>query len=140
METGSCPSLPDFGAVPGIPRGEEGAVFAAPWEAKAFALVVHLHQRGAFAWADWVNTLSAEIAADRERATETPYYLLWLAAAERLVASQGLVAEEHLRATREALHTAQALEHHHDHGHDHHHHGGHGHHDHEEHGHEGHAH
>lgn len=127
MESPSCPALPDFGAVPGLPRDEDGAVFAAPWEAKAFALVVHLHQRGAFAWGDWVNTLSAEIAADRARATETPYYLLWLAAAERLVAQQGLLAEDHLRAAREALHTAQA--HDHDHAHDHHH--GHGHHAHD---------
>jgi len=136
MESVSCGSMPDFGAVPGLPRDEQGAVFAAPWEAKAFALVVHLHQRGAFAWTDWVNTLSAEIAADRARATETPYYLLWLAAAERLVAQQGLLAEEHLRAAGQALRTAQEHDHNHDHDHDHDHDGhGHGHHRHEGHSH-----
>lgn len=115
-----CPApLPNVEAVPGIPRDEDGVVFAAPWEAKAFALVVHLHQRGAFAWNDWVEALSGEIAADRSRPVETPYYLLWLAAAEKLVAGRGLVDGGQLAAAREALHRAQQHTHDHDHHHDH---------------------
>jgi nitrile hydratase accessory protein len=127
-----CPAVPNLANVPGIPRDEDGVVFAAPWEAKAFALVVHLHQRGSFAWNDWVNALSGEIAADQARAEPTPYYLLWLTAAERLIASRGLVDADQLAAAREALHEAQRHahddhDHHHDHGHqhehgDHHHH------------------
>jgi len=116
-EPGSA-ALPNFTAVPGIPRDDDGVVFAAPWEAKAFALVVHLHQRGAFAWNDWVNALSGEIAADKARAVPTPYYLLWLAAAERLVAQCGLIDAGQLAAARDALHHAQQHDHdHHSHTH-----------------------
>jgi len=117
MESGdSCPAMPNVGTVPGIPRDEDGVVFAAPWEAKAFALVVHLHQRGCFAWGDWVEALSGEIAADRARPEPTPYYLLWLAAAERLFAARGLVEAGALAHAREALQRAQPGAHdHHDH-------------------------
>lgn len=126
------PTMPDFSAVPGLPRDQEGVVFAAPWEAKAFALVVHLHQRGAFAWQDWVKALSAEITADRTRPVETPYYELWLSAAERLMTQQGLVESLALGAVRDSLRNAQSgAVHDHDHGHElphdddhaHHHHG-----------------
>jgi nitrile hydratase accessory protein len=115
----SCPALPDFGVVPGLPRDEEGAVFAAPWEAKAFALVVHLHQQGRFAWQEWVDALSGEIAADRERVPHTPYYELWLAAAEKLMAGKGLVEGSALSAARAALRATQVHDHDHPHDHDH---------------------
>lgn len=116
-----CPALPNFGTVPGIPRDEDGVVFAAPWEAKAFALVVHLHQRGSFSWNEWVAALSGEIAADRQRDEPTPYYRLWLAAAERLIAERGLVDAAQLAAARDALHHAQAIPHHDHDAHDPHH-------------------
>ena len=123
----SCPALPNLAIVPGLPRDEEGAVFAAPWEAKAFALVVHLHQQGRFAWQEWVDALSGEVAADSARTPHTPYYELWLSAAEKLMNGKGLVPAERLAAERQALHAAQAHhdhdhEHGHDHGHDHDHH------------------
>lgn len=116
----SCPALPNLGAVPGLPKDEEGVVFAAPWEAKAFALVVHLHQQGRFAWQEWVDALSGEVAADRDRTPHRPYYELWLSAAEKLIDGKGLVAAERLAAERAALTAAQ--QHDHDHDHDHHHH------------------
>ncbi len=117
MSAESTAALPNFAAVPGLPHDDDGVVFAAPWEAKAFALVVHLHQRGSFAWSDWVQALASEIAADRARAAATPYYLLWLSAAEQLVAARGLVTESQLAVAREALQVAQAEQHDHDHDH-----------------------
>ena len=119
--TADCKTLPDFHAVPGLPRDDEDVVFAAPWEAKAFALIVHLHQRGAFPWQAWVDALSQEIAADAGRAVETPYYELWLSAAEKLMTGQGLLEGAALGSLREALRAAQSGSHHHDHdhGHDH---------------------
>ncbi|HMM76954.1 MAG TPA: nitrile hydratase accessory protein [Gammaproteobacteria bacterium] len=115
----SCPALPALGEVPGLPKDEEGVVFAAPWEAKAFALVVHLHQQGRFEWQEWVDALSGEVAADREREPHTPYYELWLSAAEKLIGGKGLIAPEHLAAARDALFAARAdaAHEHHDHGH-----------------------
>ena len=112
--------LPDLADVPGLPQDADGAVFAAPWEAKAFALIVLLHKRGHFEWQAWVQTLAAEVAQDRSRAQETPYYLLWLAAAEQLVTARGLLDAGQLAALRSALHAAQTEPHDHDHDHSHH--------------------
>lgn len=119
-EAASCPALPNLGEVPGLPRDEEGVVFAAPWEAKAFALVVHLHQQGRFAWQEWVDALSGEVAADRDHPPHRPYYELWLSAAEKLIGGKGLVTAERLAAERAALEAAQHAAHDHDHDHDHH--------------------
>jgi nitrile hydratase accessory protein len=58
-------------------------VFAAPWEAEAFALVLALHEAGAFSWAEWSAALAEEVG-------DRPYYESWLAALERLVAAKGL--------------------------------------------------
>ena len=110
-------SMPNLADVPGLPHDADGAVFAAPWEAKAFALIVLLHQRGHFEWQDWVQTLAAEVALDRSRAQETPYYLLWLAAAEQLVTARGLLDAGQLAAQRSALRAAQTGPHDHDHSH-----------------------
>lgn len=120
MSTGAvCATQPDLAAVPGIPKDDDGVVFSAPWEAKAFALVVHLHQQGRFEWQEWVDALSGEIAADRDRTPHTPYYELWLAAAEKLMQGKHLVAADALATAREALRAAQASPHDHEHGHDH---------------------
>ena len=35
----------DLGALPALPRDEEGPVFKAPWEAQAFAMTLTLHTR-----------------------------------------------------------------------------------------------
>jgi nitrile hydratase accessory protein len=75
-----------------LPRDEDGPVFREPWEAQAFALAVHLHERGVFTWPEWAATLAAEI--ERAQAAGDPdtgetYYRHWLAALERLVAEKG---------------------------------------------------
>jgi len=93
---------PDLDALGGIPRDREGPVFAAPWEAQAFALAVRLHERGCFTWREWTDALAAEIAAARVRAdATTTYYEHWLAALERLVASKGLASPGELRRRRD---------------------------------------
>ena len=55
--------------------------FTAPWQAKAFALVVALHERGHFTWPQWTEALAAEIAKDGAR----DYYEQWVAALEGLM-------------------------------------------------------
>jgi nitrile hydratase accessory protein len=64
----------------------EDPVFAAPWEAQAFALAVALHERGAFGWPEFSAALGEQIARD----PDAPYYASWLAALERLVAERQL--------------------------------------------------
>src|SRR5579863_8570604 len=77
------------------------AVFAEPWEARAFALAVALSRGGQFAWDEFRDRLVAEIAqADaaglRERDTiaaapRSPYYECWLAALEKLLREKALL-------------------------------------------------
>jgi nitrile hydratase accessory protein len=78
---------------PGQPRDADGPVFREPWEAQAFALVVALHERGAFTWPEWAETLAGEIRRAQEAGdpdTGETYYLHWLAALERIVGEKGL--------------------------------------------------
>ena len=99
----ACGSAADFAATPGIPRDGDGVVFAAPWEAKAFALVVHLYQQGRFTWQEWVDVFSGEIAADRARSPATPYYEHWLHAYETLLVEKGAITADELAARRAAI-------------------------------------
>jgi nitrile hydratase accessory protein len=80
-------------AVPSIPRDQDGPVFREPWEAQAFAMTLHLYDRGLFTWPEWAATLSDEIKraqAAGDPDTGTTYYRHWLAALERIVAEKGL--------------------------------------------------
>lgn len=94
----------DLDALPSLPRDAGGPVFRAPWEAQAFGLVVALHQRGAFAWKEWTERLSAELAAAAARGESddgTRYYEHWLTALERLVTDKGLVLADELAVRRD---------------------------------------
>ena len=78
--------------LPDLPRDEDGPVFREPWEAQAFALAVHLHERGVFTWPEWAATLAGEI--ERAQAAGDPdtgetYYRHWLAALERILVEKG---------------------------------------------------
>ena len=53
--------------LPRLPHDADGAVFKAPWEAQAFAMTLALHERGAFSWTEWAETLAAVIAEVRQR-------------------------------------------------------------------------
>ncbi len=99
--TGENPARP----LPGQPRDEAGPVFTEPWEAQAFALALELHEAGHFTWAEWTETLSAEIKAAQARGDPDlgdTYYEHWLAALERLAAEKGLVPAGDLAARKAA--------------------------------------
>lgn len=77
---------------PAIPE----PVFAAPWEARAFAMVVALHERGLFPWRAFHEALAAEVARRDARAepasgSDSAYYAQWVAAAEAVLAGLGVV-------------------------------------------------
>jgi len=99
---------------PPIPRTAEAGsepVFAEPWQAQAFALVLELQASGAFTWREWTEALAAEIAA-AARAGEPDdgarYYEHWLAALERLAVRRGLADPEALAERRAAWADAYA--------------------------------
>ncbi len=80
-------------------------VFAEPWQAQAFALVVSLHQRGLFTWTQWAQALSQHIA--QAQACGDPdhgntYYAHWLAALEALLQQHGVAQAGELQAWAQA--------------------------------------
>lgn len=87
------------------PTADGERVFAEPWQAQAFAMVVQLHQRGLFTWREWADTLAATIA-DAQRAGDADrgdsYYQHWLAALERIVAVKGATSASELQRTAAA--------------------------------------
>ena len=94
-----------LGALPGLPRGKDGPVFAEPWQAQAFALAVKLSEQGHFTWKEWSSALAAELTAAAERGEPddgSRYYHHWLSALERLVAEKGLADPLVLLARKEA--------------------------------------
>ncbi len=79
-----------------LPCDVDGAVFAEPWEARAFAIVVALHQRGVFTWVEWAAALAAAIKdaqalGDPDRGAT--YYRHWLRALENLLIQKGISGE-----------------------------------------------
>ena len=81
--------------------------FQSPWEAKAFALVVQLHQEKHYEWNEWAEQLSAEIKRAGEKQSGEDYYHLWLKAAESLVVKKGLCGENELLTKKERLNALQ---------------------------------
>lgn len=93
-------------ALPLLPRDEEGPVFAEPWQAQVFALVVQLCERGELTWQDWAERLGAEFTAAEERGqfdTGERYYDHWLNALERLTIDRKLAARNELAAEKESI-------------------------------------
>jgi nitrile hydratase accessory protein len=91
-----------------LPRDDAGPVFAAPWQAQAFALAVHLHARGLFTWPQWAEALAAEIRAAGAQDDGSRYYEHWLAALERIVAARGAADANALRERADAWTRAAA--------------------------------
>jgi nitrile hydratase accessory protein len=92
-------------AVPGMPRDEDGPVFREPWEARAFAMALALHEAGVFTWKEWADALGAEISraqADGDLDTGETYYRHWLATLEQLVAAKGVAPAALLTRYRDA--------------------------------------
>jgi nitrile hydratase accessory protein len=75
-------------ALPGMPRDGTSPVFNEPWEARAFAMVLALHERGLFTWPQWAEALSRQISqaqAAGDADLGDTYYQHWLLALESLV-------------------------------------------------------
>ena len=79
-------------ASPALPRDEAGPVFAAPWQAQAFAIAVHLLERGRMTPGEWAAALGAEIAAAGPQDRPEDYYQHWLDALEKLAAAKSFAS------------------------------------------------
>lgn len=93
------------GALPDLPRDEDGPVFREPWEAQAFAMALSLYDRGLFSWKEWAAALADEIKlaqAGGDPDTGTTYYRHWLATLEKMVAAKGVTTTATLHRYRDA--------------------------------------
>jgi nitrile hydratase accessory protein len=93
------------GALPEIPRDDDGPVFREPWEAQAFAMALALHGRGLFTWNEWAAALAEEIRHAQQGGdpdTGETYYRHWLATLERLIAEKGVTTTDTLHRYRNA--------------------------------------
>jgi nitrile hydratase accessory protein len=88
-----------------MPRGEDGPVFAEPWEGQAFAMAVALHERGLFTWSEWAERLAVEIR-DAQAAGDPDlgdsYYHHWLKALEKLVVEKQVLSASDLADRQDA--------------------------------------
>jgi nitrile hydratase accessory protein len=80
--------LPGLQGLQGMPLDADSPVFNEPWEARAFAMVLALHQRSLFTWPQWAAALSHQITqaqAAGDADLGDTYYQHWLLALESLV-------------------------------------------------------
>jgi len=96
----------DTGILPGLPQNAAGPVFAAPWQAEAFAMTLALCERGFFSWTEWAETLGEEIRNHPALDDGLHYYDLWLAALHRLLIRKGLATAEECRDREHEWHRA----------------------------------
>lgn len=75
----------------------DAPAFAAPWEARAFAMVRTLRDAGVISAAEWADAIGVQIT--RAGAGEV-HYRHWLDALEEVVTAKGLVTVETLRRYR----------------------------------------
>lgn len=86
-----------------IPKDQDGPVFRAPWEARAFAITVKLHERGLFTWSEWAECLSEQIRAVESVGVNSGenYYEHWLAALETIMTRKQVCSQALLLDRRE---------------------------------------
>jgi nitrile hydratase accessory protein len=72
----------------GVPRAADAPTFRDPWEARAFAMTIALHERGLFTWPEWAAALSSQIQLAQQAGDADlgdTYYQHWLNALETLL-------------------------------------------------------
>jgi nitrile hydratase accessory protein len=82
-------------------------VFEEPWQAKAFAIAVALHERGVYTWSEWAEMLGARIATADAPGADC-YYRSWLDALEDMLVAKGLTTAGEAARWRQAWRQAAA--------------------------------
>ena len=90
--------------------GDE-VVFAEPWEARAFAITVVLHDRGLYSWAEWTRALATRIKTATDAGDDGSYYHHWFGALEDLLAQHGIGSAETARWRDAWQHAAKRTPH-----------------------------
>ena len=75
--------------------------FEQPWHAAAFALTVHLHDRGLFSWTEWADQLADALASEGSAGQldgGDDYYTAWLAALQGTLDKKGVTGDDQISA------------------------------------------
>jgi nitrile hydratase accessory protein len=96
MTKPAAAKIPEMNGVVAYPRKNGEPVFEAPWQSRAFGMVVGLHSSGLYPWDDFKELLIEEISKTpcKESAPDAnQYYLQWVTAFGRLLAKKGIVSD-----------------------------------------------
>lgn len=86
-----CDTRSPLAQSPQLPRSRDGElVFPEPWAAEAFAMTVHLHERGLFSWAEWAEALSGELHKPGRAEDGSDYFDCWVAALSSILVDRGV--------------------------------------------------
>ncbi len=77
-------------------------MFAEPWHAQAFAMTVHLHERGVFPWTEWADSLSSALHKPGRASDGSDYFEGWVEALAGLLAARGIADADTVLALQES--------------------------------------
>nr|CAD6412300.1 nitrile hydratase accessory protein [Rhizobium sp. Q54] len=69
-------------------------MFPEPWAAEAFAMTVHLHEKGLFSWGEWAEALSAEVHRPGRAEDGSDYFDCWVEALTGLLVRKDIADAE----------------------------------------------
>lgn len=88
---------------PQLPISDDGEpVFPEPWAAEAFAMTVHLHEKGLFGWNEWAEALSAELHTPGRAEDGSDYFDCWVAALSGLLVAKGIADADAILALQQS--------------------------------------
>ncbi|QFY60543.1 nitrile hydratase accessory protein [Rhizobium grahamii] len=86
-----CETRSPLAQSPHLPKSVDGEpVFPEPWAAEAFAMTVHLHERGLFTWSEWAETLSRELHQPGRAEDGSDYFDCWVSALSAILVLRGV--------------------------------------------------
>ncbi len=77
-------------------------MFPEPWAAEAFAITVHLHERGLFTWTEWAEALSGELHKPGRAVDGSDYFDCWVAALSSILVDRGVADAEAIAALQQS--------------------------------------
>ncbi|MGG6893832.1 nitrile hydratase accessory protein [Rhizobium sp. BR 315] len=99
----ACEVASSLAQSPGLPKSTDGEpVFPEPWAADAFAMTVHLHEKGLFAWSEWAERLSAELHKPGCAPDGSDYFDCWVAALSGLLVAKGIADADAILALQKS--------------------------------------
>lgn len=109
---GTGPAIPELEGRSAYPRRNGEPVFDAPWQSRAFGMVVTLHNQGVYPWDDFKERLITEVgtAGCTTEAGGPGYYEHFLNAFWRLLHEQQLLTEQEMLERTEQFRTGARRE------------------------------